>query len=400
MVKLRAQKSRMVDAAASTQGDDASNREDDGLKPSRKSGLFGRMFQTKKQARLADFEKKLIEFQLQQQAVRDEMGQNEVEEEDEEAPPLVPRRIKDFEVDRAKMTRVDRLGRGDFGEVWKCLLDGKTVAAKVVRIDERKVKAEDREAHLREETANLGREAVVMMGLGDKHPHVVSLVGIITSTGDLTVILTLEANGDLKQFLETNVKDGTPVLLEEKRRWAHEIADGMKHISGLHIVHRDVAARNIMVSGSRICKIADFGLARVMKKKKEIEADGENEEADYERYYRSSKDEIPVKWTAPEGLFGSRFSTASDVWSYAIVIVEIWQNGSKPYPQLSNAGLRGQLRDDPNFVHPKPRDDCSEELYSLLKECWRRDPKQRPSFPQILRRLSAVVDDDSDDFEC
>eukprot|EP00729_Bicosta_minor_P002282 gene2282-3992_t len=236
-----------------------------------------------------DFEEKLIEFQLQQQAVRDEKGQHDVdEEEEEEAPPLVPRRIKDFEVDQAKLTRVATLGHGNFGEVYKCHLDGQTlpVAAKVVRIDEKKVKAEDREAHLREETTNLKREAVVMMGLGSNHPHVVSLVGIITSTGNLTVILTLEANGDLKQFLETNVKDGTPVLLEEKRRW-------------------------------------------------------------------------------------------------------IWQNGSKPYPQLSNVGLMRQY-DDPNFVHPKPGDDCSEALYSLLKECWLRDPTQRPSFPQILKRLEKM----------
>lgn len=375
-------------------GDDASNREDDGFKPSRKSGLFGRLFQTKKQAHLAfDFEKKLNEFQQQQQAVRDEKGQNEAEEEEEEkAPPLVPCRIKDFEVDQAKLTRLATLGHGNFGEVYKCLLDGKTlpVAAKVVRIDETKVKAEDREAHLRDETANLGREAVVMMGLGSNHPHVVSLVGIITCTGDLTVILTLEANGDLKQFLETNLNAGTPVLLEEKRRWAHEIANGMKHVSGLHVVHRDVAARNIMVSESRICKIADFGLARAMKKKEELETDGEKEEADYERYYRSEAAAVLVRWTAPEGLLTCRFSVASDVWSYAIVIVEIWQNGSKLYPQLSNAGLMRQLRDDPNFVHPKPGDDCSEELYSLLKECWRRDPKQRPSFPQILKRLEKM----------
>lgn len=215
-------------------------------------------------------------------------------------------------MDRAKLTRVDRLGHGNFGEVWKCHLDGQTlpVAAKVVRIDEKKVKAEDREAHLREETTNLGREAVVMMGLGSNHPHVVSLIGVIATTGDLTVILALEANGDLKQFLETNLNDGTPVLLDEKRRWAHEIANGMKQVSGLHIVHRDVAARNIMVSESRICKIADFGLARAMKKKEELETDGEKEEADYERYYRSEAAAVPVRWTAPEGLFTSRFSVA------------------------------------------------------------------------------------------
>lgn len=265
----------------------------------------------------------------------------------------------------------------------------------MVRIDEKEVKAEDREARLREKRVNLKREAVVMMGLGSNHPHVVSLIGIIT-TGDLTVISSFEANGDLKQFLETNLKDGTPVLLKEKERWAHEIANGMKHVSGLHIVHRDVAARNVMVSESRICKIADFEFARVMKKKtkEELETDGEKEEADYERYYyRSDAAAVPVRWTAPEGLgltlSRTLFSTASDVWSYAIVIVEIWQNGSRPYPQLNLAGVRALLRDDPTFVHPKP-DGCSRELYTLLTDCWERHPAKRPSFSQILKRLEGM----------
>ena len=115
----------------------------------------------------------------------------------------------------------------------------------------------------------------------------------------------------------------------------------MKHISGKHIVHRDLAARNVMVSLAGTCKIADFGLSRVMKRKRKMNVSDDDEI--YESYYRAVTSYFPVRWTAPEGVRHNRFSLSSDVWSFAIVIVEIWQDGNKPYPTQNNRSVRAAL---------------------------------------------------------
>lgn len=106
------------------------------------------------------------------------------------------------------------------------------------------------------------------------------------------------------------------------------------------------------------------------------------------RYYRATKSYFPVRWTAPEGVKENRFSSASDVWSFAIVIVEIWQNGRKPYPDKNNRAVRGCLELDPNFMHPNV--GCKAELYSLMRDCWKQTPCERPSFAQVLMRLESV----------
>ena len=302
-------------------------------------------------------------------------------------PPLPPPRLN--EIKREDLLKVGVLGSGNFGEVWECTLHGDVVAAKIVRINENKVahlSPLEKSAKLYKENISLGNEATVMMALGD-HPHVVELIGVVRKKGPLMVVLKSEDGGDLKKVL-TNVaaerlQKGTPVDFVEKNRWVHEIADGMKHIAGKHIVHRDLAARNVMVSSSGSCKIADFGLARVMKTKRKQR--GADDDEIYESYYRAHSSYFPVRWTAPEGVKDNRFSSSSDVWSFAIVVVEIWQDGRKPYPDKNNRAVRSALELDPNFMHPNV--GCNDHLYRLMQDCWSQVPEQRPSFAQILQRL-------------
>lgn len=154
-----------------------------------------------------------------------------------------------------------------------------------------------------------------------------------------------------------------------------------------------------MVSDRRICKVADFGLSRLMKTKKRTEQDATDGVRDsLDDYYAATPgQEKPIKWTAPEGIFHNRFSTASDAWSYAITIVEILQNGNKPYTvpkNLKNTAVIHYLNEDKNFIHPKPA-DCSDVLYSLLTDCWKREPVDRPSFEDILTRLGRIMNESS-----
>lgn len=178
-------------------------------------------------------------------------------------PPLPPPRIK--EIRREDLLKKDVLGSGNFGEVWKCTLHGAVVAAKIVKINESKVATLseiEKKAKLYKENVSLGNEATVMMVLGN-HPYVVELIGVVRKKGPLMVVLKAEGGGDLKNLLgkiETaRRQSGKPVDFAEKTRWVHEIADGMKHIAGKHIVHRDLASRNIMISAEGTCRIADFG---------------------------------------------------------------------------------------------------------------------------------------------
>lgn len=105
----------------------------------------------------------------------------------------------------------------------------------------------------------------------------------------------------------------------------------------------------------------------------------------YDTYYRATASYFPVRWTAPEGVRHNRFSSASDVWSFAIVIVEIWQDGRKPYSDKNNRAVRAGLETDATFMHPNI--GCDDALYNLMKDCWNQDPDKRPKFGQILKRL-------------
>ena len=106
------------------------------------------------------------------------------------------------------------------------------------------------------------------------------------------------------------------------------------HLARLHFVHRDLAARNVLVDAQRIAKVADFGLSRGTNPLKantgNDDATGAVEEEE-QTYYRSKTGIFPVRWTAPEAMEELKFTTASDVWSYGIVLAELFENGRTPY---------------------------------------------------------------------
>ena len=144
-------------------------------------------------------------------------------------------------------------------------------------------------------------------------------------------------------------------------------------------MHRDLAARNVLVDGTDTVKIADFGLSR-------------NVAADGQEYYQLNNSEtmLPFRWVPPENLLGgvSRYTQASDVWSYGVLCTEVWGLGATPYGELGMIEVIRHVQDG----HVLPRADlCPAEFYSLvIAPCFERDPETRPSFDAICAEFANV----------
>ena len=143
----------------------------------------------------------------------------------------------------------------------------------------------------------------------------------------------------------------------------------MAYLELQNYIHRDLAARNILVGDTNTVKIADFGLARVIK------------EDEYEARVGAG---FPIKWTAPEAANFNRFTIKSDVWSFGILITEIVTYGKVPYPGMTNAEVLHQV--EHGYRMPCPQ-GCPKGLYDIMTDCWRKEEIERPTFETLQWKL-------------
>ena len=204
--------------------------------------------------------------------------------------PVVPR-----EISRANLKLLEELGKGAFGIVYKGLLTESPITSYLAACKPLHAKA------TASERIELMEEAAVAAQLD--HPHVSGLIGVVSIGKPVLVVLKYMEYGSLKGYLEKYDVDEATRLL-----FAGDCADGLNHVHSKGLIHRDIAARNILVSSEKRCKVADFGLAR------------DTEENDY---YRSRGGQLPVRWLAPEALEERKFTQATDVWSFGVVCYEI-----------------------------------------------------------------------------
>ncbi|KAM8971892.1 macrophage colony-stimulating factor 1 receptor [Pelodytes ibericus] len=181
---------------------------------------------------------------------------------------------------------------------------------------------------------------------------------------------------------EEDTDDHLPLDLYDLLNFSLHVAQGMSFLAAKNCIHRDVAARNVLVTNGRMAKICDFGLAR------DIENDS--------NYVVKGNARLPVKWMAPESIFDCIYTVQSDVWSYGILLWEIFSLGRSPYPGiLVNRKFYKMVKDGYKMDCP---DYAPLEIYRLMKACWDLEPTQRPTFNQISniinKQMSIIKEQD------
>ena len=301
-----------------------------------------------------------------------------VSEEEAEKRARIPREIK-----RSFLDLVEPVGQGQFGQVWKGLLDESSIGGAPSYLVAAKTVLDSKispEAQL-----DLKAEALVMSQVGG-HVHLVSLVGVITRGDPLVVIISFCEHGSLLSLLRQRAeKEHSPLGIKPKMKLGLAIAKGMQHLASKHYIHRDLAARNVLVATGMVAKVADFGLSRELKDHDGPEhGEGRSDEDADKEYYRSRKGVFAVRWTAPEAMETLMFTVASDVWSWSLVMVEIYQDGGKPFSHLQVSEIRSHVLADNKHARPA---GCSPAMYKILTKCWALDPVERPTFEAIVGEM-------------
>ncbi|WAR10287.1 RON-like protein, partial [Mya arenaria] len=180
------------------------------------------------------------------------------------------------------------------------------------------------------------------------------------------IILEHCVNGQLNDYLQTN-KSSITEESQDLIRFGLGVARGMEYLAGKRIVHRRLAARNVLLDDALEVKIAGFGPMKVDNSKPE---------------------RIPIKWVAPECLQTTKDATEkSDVWSYGVVLWEIFSVGDAPYDNIRGKDIPGLINSDYKLAKP---DNCNDQWYDVMKRCWQTDPNGRPTFKVIKDTLDNI----------
>ncbi|XP_039624500.1 fibroblast growth factor receptor 1-A isoform X7 [Polypterus senegalus] len=288
-----------------------------------------------------------------------------------------------WEFPRDRLVLGKPLGEGCFGQVVMGEAMGldKDKPNRVTKVAVKMLKSDATEKDL----SDLISEMEMMKIIG-KHKNIINLLGACTQDGPLYVLVEYASKGNLREFLRARRPPGmeycyNPNQVPEEQMsikdlvsCAYQVARGMEYLASKKCIHRDLAARNVLVTEENVMKIADFGLARDIH------------HIDY--YKKTTNGRLPVKWMAPEALFDRIYTHQSDVWSFGVLLWEIFTLGGSPYPGVPVEELFKLLKEGHRMDKPST---CTNELYMMMRDCWHASPSQRPTFKQLVEDLDRIL---------
>ncbi|KAK4311284.1 hypothetical protein Pmani_017193 [Petrolisthes manimaculis] len=293
------------------------------------------------------------------------------------------------EMSRHRLHSLEILGEGAFGVVRLCRIDDETSSSNNISSGSRLVLMKQLEVGAKEITKKeFHREIQIMSRVDD--PSVTRLIGTVTRSEPLSMLMEYMTCGDLHQFLRRHNcqdMDGGGYVGSERPLISYgglihiavQVASGMRHLENLNLTHRDLAARNCLVDRCLNIKISDMAMSRPMYS---------------QDYCQLGEDNVllPIRWMSWESLLQGRFTSKSDVWSFGVTLWEILTMARhQPYTELSDDGVLENLSHccpgGPSMtLLPQPH-LCSREMYDLMTACWRPSDRQRPPFWQVLMFL-------------
>ncbi|XP_050820994.1 tyrosine-protein kinase BTK isoform X1 [Gopherus flavomarginatus] len=264
-----------------------------------------------------------------------------------------------WEIDPKDLTFLKELGTGQFGVVkhgkWRGQFD---VAIKMIR-----------EGSMSED--EFIEEAKVMMNLS--HEKLVQLYGVCTKQRPIFIITEYMAKGCLLSYLrETRGQFQPSELLE----MCKDICEAMEYLESKQFLHRDLAARNCLVNDQGIVKVSDFGLSRYVLD---------------DEYTSSMGSKFPVRWSPPEVLLYSKFSSKSDVWAFGVLMWEVYSLGKMPYERFNNSETTEHVTQGLRLYRPQL---ASERIYAIMYSCWHEKADERPTFRVLLGNILEITDDE------
>lgn len=292
-------------------------------------------------------------------------------------------------ISKSKIHYIRDLGSGNFGLVYQGKVDG------IIDGEESTMAAIKtlREGTSAEGMKNFLHEAKLACQFD--HENIIKLYGICMSESFYCLVFEYMDLGDLNEFLrnsasstqrrimnpldsssrsrtESSLSNNPPRLNSQQLvSICHQIALGMEYFASLNHVHRDLATRNCLVGTGLVVKIGDFGMSQTLY------------HSDY--YKQKGEQALPVRWMAPEAFIYGRFSTEGDVWSFGVVMWEVFSFAMQPYYGKMNDQVMNEVRRGHTLSRP---DDCHESVFEIMRSCWQMEPHRRPTFTELVEELN------------
>ncbi|KAL9875185.1 focal adhesion kinase 1 isoform X4 [Glossina fuscipes] len=284
--------------------------------------------------------------------------------------------VRNYELDRSEIVLKSTIGVGQFGDVYvgtyhtkikggsrETQTDEKITESAAIQVAVKTCKTNDDP----EKMERFLEEAYVMQKFD--HPHIIRLIGIC-SESPVWIVMELAEYGELRAYLKSNAEKLCKEIL---LLYCYQLSTALSYLESKKFVHRDIAARNVLVRSPTCIKLADFGLSRWVSE---------------QSYYHSSMCMLPIKWMAPESINFRRFTVASDVWMFGVCTWEILMLGVKPFQGIKNSDVIAKLENGERLPFPN---NCPPRLYSLLSQCWAYEPSKRPNFKRIKETLYEIL---------